>query len=124
MTNVEEIRREILTDFVAFLKKHNVYTKYRENMANEHTKYRCYGFKNMHEAKIKWRDVFFNGICIHVLYDSTKSMNVEHCLNLINYAFQWYDTPEGKAFWSNLDSKWRFFFYNKYLYYYEILNKY
>ena len=96
MDKREEIRKEIIRDFVRFLKKEGVYLKYKENMANNCEKTFFY----------LPRKEFYTATSIDTLMEEGK--------RLIISAFCWVDTKEGMEFWDKLHLEWVDFFSQKY----------
>lgn len=88
MKTAEEIRKEILKDFMKFLKDNHVYIQYRTNIAKvvydnyekNFTTNFCYGINN------------------RIFHGRRNSFDMAIADNLVNYAFGWFDTPEGDQF--------------------------
>lgn len=101
MKTAEEIRKEILKDFMKFLKDNHVYIQYRSNIAKlvhdkDFTTNFCYGINN------------------RIFHGRRNSFDMAVADNLVNYAFGWVYTPEGDQFWRNLHYKWQDFTRKKY----------
>lgn len=101
MKTAEKIRKEILKDFMKFLKDNHVYIQYRSNIAKlvydkDFTTNFCYGIN----------DRIFHG--------RRNSFDMATADNLVNHAFGWIYTPEGDQFWRNLHYKWQDFTRKKY----------
>jgi hypothetical protein len=121
MSNKEEaekIRKEVLKDFVKFLKEHKAYIKYRQNIADSYT-HDYIVDKNENE----WIRAFSYGIYMKILSNGRCPLYYGLCPQLINYAFTWRNTKEGHCFWSNLSTKWTHLFRTKYKQYMIILNE-
>ena len=106
----KEIRREIMRQFMKFLKDRKVYVIYRENL--------------MHTApgrgfirKPKNYIGFMYGIQYRVLKDYKgvdRWFTYDLAKELINYAFCWQDTPQGHSFWQRLSDAWKKHMYAKF----------
>lgn len=106
MKTAEEIRKEILKDFITFLKKHNAYIQYRSNIAL------ALGFYT-HDFIYH----FYNGIVTKVLKDingKDRLFNIQLAESLLNYAFTWSYTPEEDWFWRSLNREWVKYIEEKY----------
>ena len=118
----DNIRREIIRDFVKFLKKKNAFVSYRVNTAK---------FLLWCEKKYMSGDeihkficeVFTYGIFAILQHRHKEYLDYNHAANLINYAFSWSTTKEGGIFWRKLDVEWKILVKNKYHIYHDILNE-
>ena len=86
--------REIVREFLFFLKKENVYKEYINAIKQQ----RKSQFKN-------WGN-YINILTINSLRGCFKS-NHSYIIYLIDESFHWASTKEGHDFWSALDKKWR-----------------
>ena len=115
MTKAEEIRKEILKDFVTFLKKHNAYTNYRKNLAD----YVILGFPNKRRWNLRWRNAYTYGI--KYIYHGHITLN--NAYTFINSAFCWSGTLERNEFWGKLHNEWVSIVFKKYDKYEAVLNE-
>lgn len=105
MKTAQNVKREIIRDFVNFLKTNKAYIQYRTNIANSY-------YDTTHFV-----DRFYNGFITKVLKDyrnNYKVFNLELVDNFINCAFTWSITPQGDYFWRKLHEKWETQAYQKY----------
>ena len=86
--------REIIREFLFFLKKENAYEKYIKAIKQQ----RKYDFKN-------WGN-YINVLTINSLKDCFR-INSNEIGHLIDFSFIWAETREGQNFWSALNTKWR-----------------
>ena len=86
--------REIIREFLLFLKKENAYEKYIEAIKQQKKR----EFKNFGN--------YINVLTINSLKRCFKSESNISISRLIDYAFHWESTKEGHDFWSALDIKW------------------
>lgn len=114
----KEIRREIMRQFMKFLKDRKVYVIYRENLM--HTTPR-HGFIRKPQNYMGFMygmqcRVFkgYNGVDRWFTYDLAKE--------LINYAFCWEDTPQKHNFWKRLSDAWKKHMYKEFYKYKTILD--
>lgn len=102
----KENQREIIREFVKFLKDEGVYCRYKENIMDSINNWSdVYGFKQKNNYI-----GFTYGIQIKLLYDSRGSeqgLTMSLAEEFINYAFTWTDTPQGHYFWEGLSEKWK-----------------
>ena len=116
----KEIMREIMRQFMKFLKNRKVYVIYRENLM--HTRPR-HGFIRKPQNYMG----FMYGIQYRVLKDY-KGVDRWFTYNLakefINYAFCWANTPQGHAFWKRLSTDWRKYMYAEFYKYRTTLDEY
>lgn len=104
MKTAQDVKREIIKDFVNFLKINNAYTQYRANIANSFYPTQFVNF-------------FYNGFVTKVLKDhkyNYRVFNLALVDNFINFAFTWSCTPQGDYFWRKLSEKWQTQVYQKY----------
>lgn len=85
-------RREIITEFLLFLKKNNAQYKYKKNMMKQ---------KSSHFITIE------NKINPLTIEPMKLLLTREYYHELINCAFRWAQTEEGHNYWYKLDYKWR-----------------
>ena len=85
--------REIIREFLFFLKKENAYKKYIKAIKQQKKEQ----FKN-------WEN-YINIFTINNFKGCFRSDS--NIGNLIDYSFHWAITKEGHDFWSELDKKWR-----------------
>lgn len=85
--------REIIREFLFFLKKENVYKEYIKAIKQQRKKQ----FKN-------WEN-YINILTINSFREYFKKNN--NMAYLIDISFHWAFTEEGHDFWSELDRKWR-----------------
>lgn len=83
--------REIIKEFLFFLKKENAYKEYIKAIKQ----YRKKEFRN-------WEN-YINILTIKPL----KNCVINNIAYLIDCSFTWSSTEEGHDFWSALDKKWR-----------------
>ena len=86
--------REIIRDFLSFLKKENAYERYIKEIKRQNKR----EFKN-------WGN-YINVLTINSLKSCFKSgSDIGY---LIHHAFLWSATKEGFDFWAALDIKWSY----------------
>jgi hypothetical protein len=90
--------RELTKIFLQYLKENNAYDKYKRAVR---TQQRCY---------IKGWYNHINPLTISAI--ATPSILSNRPNELINFSFNWYRTPEGHNYWSDLDARWRILMYN------------
>ena len=84
--------REIIREFLFFLKKENAYKKYIK------------AIKQQKKREIKNWGNYINVLTINSLKECfIKNSNIGY---LIDCSFHWASTKEGHDFWSALDKKW------------------
>lgn len=96
MTKKEQ--KEIIRQFVKFLKKKDVYIEYKNNLMKDVNGDNYVGFTY--------------GIQLRVLCSpsgSERKFSIYLAEELINYAFCWADTPQGHEFWSELSREWKIY---------------
>ena len=101
MNKREKLRREIIRDFTFFLKKENIYIRYRVNIA------RYKGKGNIVEGY----QAYFYGVYTK---KDAEDLGLMIFKGLISSAFPWALTKEKRAFWENVNKKWVAFFMMKY----------
>lgn len=84
--------REMVAQFLSFLKENNALRGYQRAVRKHKWPYIKTIENNINPFTIEPIRVLFNPI--------------QYC-ELINMAFQWSSTPEGYAYWEELDHKWR-----------------
>lgn len=84
--------REIIREFLFFLKKENAYKKYIKAIKQQRKK-----------EFINWEN-YINILTIKTFKGVFTNSSVVY---LIDYSFHWASTKEGHDFWSALDQKWR-----------------
>lgn len=119
---VKELRKQILKEFFKFLKEKKVYTKYKKNIADCVVR-ASYRYETKEEKRKHWYDAYQNGVYVRVLHNGIHKMNYERCRELINYAFNWSETPEKHNFWSALNSEWTNIFTKNYRPYASVLDE-
>ena len=85
--------REIVREFLLFLKTEHVYKRYITLV------------KTQRKSQIKNWENSINILTISSIKQCFK--NSGHLCNLIDYAFHWASTTEGHEFWLALNDKWR-----------------
>lgn len=85
--------REIIREFLFFLKKENAYKEYIK------------AIKQQRKGVIKNWGNYINVLTINSLRKCFK--NNSNMAYLIDNSFHWASTKEGHDFWSALDKKWR-----------------
>lgn len=101
----EEKQREIIREFVKFLKNEGVYCRYRENIMDNINNW---SYVNGFKQKNNYIG-FTYGIQIKLLHDSRgfeRKFTMSLAEELINFAFTWDDTPQRHNFWAKLSEKW------------------
>ena len=114
----KEIRREIMRQFMKFLKDRKVYVIYRENLM--HT---APGRGFIRNPKNYMG--FMYGIQYRVLKDYKgvdRWFTYDLAKELINYAFCWEDTPQKHNFWKRLSDAWKKHVYREFYKYKTILD--
>ena len=92
MRTIKITYRQMVAEFLLFLKKNNALNGYR----NAVKEYRRSHFKTIENI--------INPFTIEPIKVLFKQ---EEYSELINLAFQWSLTPEGQTYWEKLDEKWR-----------------
>ena len=92
MKTIKITYRQMVAEFLLFLKKNNALNGYR----NAVKEYRRSHFKTIENI--------INPFTIEPIKVLFKQ---EEYSELINLAFQWSLTPEGQTYWEKLDEKWR-----------------
>lgn len=117
--NKKEVRREIMRQFVKFLKEKGVYVKYKENLMHVvSSPTKCTTRMEDYQNYIG----FTYGLLIKILQDNgtneRRLFNVPLASEFINFAFCWEDTPQRHEFWERISDEWRRYvyknLYNKY----------
>lgn len=114
----KEIRREIMRQFMKFLKDRKVYVIYRENLMHTTP---GYGFIRKSQNYMG----FMYGIQYRVLkgYGGVdRRFTYDLAKELINYAFCWEDTPQKHNFWKRLSDAWKKHMYREFYKYKTILD--
>ena len=117
----KEIRREIMRQFMKFLKDRKVYVIYRENLM--HTTLGHHGFIRKPQNYMG----FMYGIQYSVLKDYKgvdRWFTYDLARELINYAFSWVDTPQGHYFLKRLSTDWKKYMYAEFYKYRTTLDEY
>lgn len=84
--------REMVAEFLLFLKENNALRGYQKAVRKQKWSY----FKTIE-----------NNINPFTIEPIRVLFNPEQYCELINIAFQWSLTPEGREYWQKLDDKWR-----------------
>lgn len=84
--------REIIREFLLFLKKENAYKEYIK------------AIKRQKKGEFKNLGNYINVLTIYPLKECFR--NNGKLRRMIDYSFHWDDTKEGFDFWSELDKKW------------------
>ena len=84
--------REIVREFLLFLKKENAYEEYIK------------AIKQQRKSKFKNWGNYINVLTIDSIKECFRSNG--KIRRLIDYSFHWSSTKEGHNFWSALDIKW------------------
>ena len=92
MKTIKITYRQMVAEFLLFLKKNNALNGYR----NAVKKYRRSCFKTIENI--------INPFTIEPIKELFEQ---EEYSELIDLAFYWRATPEGHAYWEELDRKWR-----------------
>ena len=92
MKTIKITYRQMVAEFLLFLKKNNALNRYR----NAVKEYRRSHFKTIENI--------INPFTIEPIKILFKPEKYE---KLIDLAFYWRATPEGRAYWEELDKKWR-----------------
>ena len=104
----KQARREIMRQFVKFLKDRKVYVIYKENLMHVvSSPTKC--TTRMED----YRDYtgFTYGLLIKILQSNgtneRRLFNVPLSAEFINYAFCWDETPQRHKFWERISDEWR-----------------
>ena len=119
----EEKQREVIREFVKFLKNEGVYCRYKENIMDNINNY---SYVNGFKQKNNYIG-FTYGIQIKLLHDSRgfkRKFTMSLARELINYAFSWVDTPQGHYFCKRLSTDWRKYIYAEFYKYRTTLDEY
>ena len=119
---VKDLRKRILRDFFKFLKEKGVYAKYKKNIADCVIR-EWYRYETKEDKRRFWYDTFQYGIQIRVLNKGCHKLTYDRCHELVNYAFNWSETPEKHAFWSRLSNEWGELFSKNYKSYRSVLDE-
>ena len=92
MKTIKITYRQMVAEFLLFLKKNNALNGYQRAVRKHKWPYIKTIENNINPFTIEPIRVLFNPI--------------RYC-ELINLAFYWRATPEGHAYWEELDKKWR-----------------
>lgn len=92
MKTIKITHRQMVAEFLLFLKKNNALNGYR----NALKKYKQRHFKTIE-----------NIINPFTIRPMKELFNTKQYRELIDLAFYWHATPEGHAYWEELDHKWR-----------------
>ncbi len=106
----EQILKEVMKDFTYFLRKNGIYQYYKRNITNGL-------IYNEKLPRKDWKLGFLYGIQIKI-----NPLNFIKCCQLINSAFYWGGTPQGRSFWEAYHHQWLRFSLEKYSKYKDILN--
>lgn len=113
----ETLRKDIIRDFIKFLKENGIYIRYKANIAHRKVGGFYYAASKIPRKGEIWRETFCNGIS--EIFDNGT---YDSYLNLINYPFCWGCTLEGITFWGKYNSKWKDYFSEKYRKHIRILD--
>lgn len=92
MKTIKITYRQMVAEFLLFLKKNNALNKYQKAVRKQKWWY----FKTIE-----------NNINLFTIEPIKVLFKQEEYSELINLAFQWSLTPEGQTYWEKLDEKWR-----------------
>ena len=92
MNTIKITYRQMVEEFLLFLKKNNALNGYR----NADKEYRRSHFKTI--------ETIINPLTIEPV---RKLFNPEEYRELFDLSFYWRATPEGHEYWEELDKKWR-----------------
>lgn len=119
---VKDLRKRILRDFFKFLKEKGVYAKYKKNIADCVIR-EWYRYETKEEKRKRWQETYQYGVQIRILSEGRYKLTYDRCHELVNYAFNWSETPEKHNFWSKLSREWGQFFSDNYKPYRSILEE-
>ncbi len=92
MTVKRTTYREMVAEFLSFLKENNALRGYQRAVRRQ---------------KLSYFQAIGNEINIFSIKPLSILFTPEQYCELINMAFQWSSTPEDHAYWEKLDHKWR-----------------
>ena len=92
MRTIKITYRQMVAEFLLFLKKNNALNGYQRAVRKQKWWY----FKTIE-----------NNINLFTIEPIKVLFKQEDYSELINLAFQWSLTPEGQTYWEKLDEKWR-----------------
>jgi hypothetical protein len=105
MTSKKITHRQMIAEFLLFLKENNALRGYQIAVR---------------EQKSKYFNTIENKINIFSIEPLKILLCKEHYSELVNRAFTWAKTKEGHAYWEKLNNKWKRIVYNKKI---EVVNE-